>query len=214
MADGYSLAPYHYVHPPPWLRLTNKYPAATVQTVPLNVGPNYYATVATSDAQLSIAFRGPAQTLGHPRGQTSIRIGIHPLRKFTIPSTGGLVLDGNVYGLHFRFLPSRRTATRARGNVLITLYAPHNMLTNRIEGRFGRQWSIMCRSPFIDIQGLPACLTRRLPNQIAVFFVKAQKHSSPGPSPFIIAAIVIVIMWVGLILFLFASGRLPGLRRQ
>jgi hypothetical protein len=217
IADGYSLGPYHYVHPPYWQRLTNVYPSSTIQTMPLHTGRYYYAIVAPSDAQVAISFTGPTETLAPPPGQKSVRVSVRPLNIRHLPHQGKFTVDGNVYAIGMQFLPSHQTVTKTKGDLLIRLDAPHRTPENRVEGRFGGRWQIICQAPFIDVEALPACLTKRIPDRMAVFYdavshsgsghkTKAAK-SSAAPSPYIVVAIAIVVLWVGLLLFLLVRGR-------
>ena len=217
LADGYTLGPYHYVHPPHFQALTNIYPSSIAHAVPISRNPTC-CSVATPDAQVDIEFNGSLKTFGRPAGQTQVRFAIRPLRKFHVPSpAGGLVVDGNVYGLTAQFLPSGAPIGSTVRKLLITLDAPHNTPSNVMKGLYGGVWRPVCpKSTILYVGGLPACLTKRLPSQIAVFYspsshygrpVKPKNHGGDSAiSPFIVVAIVIVVLWAGLIIFLVSAA--------
>ena len=222
-ADGYRVGPqtYHWVYPPHYRRLINIFPSAVVQTLPLSESE---AFVSPADAQVTIEIY-KSGTFGFPAGQHGMRVGITPLRHYYAPHRNTFMVDGNVYGLSFRYVPSGSVAVRADRRVVITLDAPHNTPSNIMMGRFQNKWSPLCsRQDLLLAFGLPSCLTKRLPNAVAIFYNpfshygstgKAKKHKkSTGPSPFIIGAIVIVVLWGTLILFLLTRSRGPIIRTR
>ena len=167
LADGYGLGVYHYVYPPTkMLKLVNIQPTGKISSVRIGASFTY---VATSDAQVTIQINDKG-SFGFPKGQRRVQVAIHPLRHYTLP-TGSDKLDGNVYALSFKYLPSGRPIQTAKKQVLITLDAPHNTPSNEFLGLYGHSWKPVCpEATILSVGGLPSCLTKALPRQVAIFY--------------------------------------------
>jgi hypothetical protein len=202
-ADGYGLGVYHYVNPPPYLRLVNVAPTGVTESVPINAA---YTVVATPDAQVTIQFNQRG-TFGNPAGQRKVRVRIRPLHHYVALPAGSHTLDGNVYGLAFALVPSGQPVTRVHHSVLITLDAPHNSPSNEFEGVFGGHWKSVCpKTTILSIDGLPSCYTKALPSEVAILYIPGSRfgkgghrHGTSGGSnwiPILVVAGIVVVLGI------------------
>lgn len=140
LADGIGTPQYRYLDPPKYLRATNISPLGGSATHSLSErGQSLF--VYTNDSQVGLTFAHGA--FGNPPGQRAIEIRIRPLRHFTPLPRQPFVLDGNVYGVSYKYLPSGRIPARSVKNVLISMEAPHT--PNQLIGLVGRSWKPLCR---------------------------------------------------------------------
>jgi hypothetical protein len=181
------------------------------QTTPLSANN---VLIATRDFQASVTFARGA--FGIPKGQHSVSITIRPLfrSQYRPPRIGRMVLDGNVYGLSFHFLPSHRSPTLAVKPVILGLSFPHT--PGALAGFTGGHWKALCTgNGLVQLPQLWDCYTNILPTQVAyVYNARARRFpvrhrhrpSSGVPIPIIIA-IVIVVLWAGMVVFLLTRRR-------
>jgi len=215
-ADGIGPQQYRYVYPPRFLQLTNQQPDSVRQTVSLHATAP--VIVGTQDNQATVYF--PPGTFGFPSGQTGISVHIRPLRHYHAPRRAGLALDGNVYQITYRYVPSRATPAHVNHQILISLGAPHYPLSDMM-GLVRGRWRVLCTASVL----LPTlyavnCDTKALASQVTLLYRRPGRHhrhkgkSNIWPVPIIIA-VVIVAIWAVLILFLITRRRGPvGGRRK
>jgi hypothetical protein len=204
-ADGIGPVQYRWVHPPRFLAATNIPPAGTTQAYSLF--NNAQVDVSPTDNQASVTYSKGA--FGFPAGQKQIVIGIQPLTHYRAPRKRGLALDGNVYGLSFRFLPSGAAAAHGLKPMLISMYAPHTPVS--MVGRVGRRWRTLCNQKTLFLPGPTVnCYTKLLPSELTLLYRpfrnrthRHRKHHKASTIPIpIIIALVIVVIWAATILFL------------
>lgn len=171
------MSPYRWVHPPKFYRATNQYPESAHQTGRL---ASRNVLFGTEDGQLSLYFvKGSFPST--PSAKT-LSISIVPLATYLKPHFSDLALDGNVYGLSFKLLPSGKHPTRSRKPILIGITAPHTpyLLAGIVNGK----WKIICGQHDIFMPGPNVeCDTRVLPSALALFLNSNSPYFPGGRHP-------------------------------
>lgn len=195
-ADGVGAESYNYVSPPGYLKGSNQYPQTGKATIPFANGVfqgtqgNNIASTGDGQAGLSL----PRGAVVSQAGQTSVRVEITPLQRFSaLPAHVGSKqesLDGNVYRFRLTYQPSGKPITHLERPAAVQLLfplTPDFALYNN-----GNGWKQLCSLKNLSrtVSGL-TCLTRTVPAEVGM--LRPAGAYVPQRTDYIIAFIVAII---------------------